>query len=600
MKRALAVAALAATMVLVGWAGLGRAGTAGYTITDLGSLGGAPDGTDPHAINSLGQIAGEAVDSAGRRRAFLWSPAATNGATGGMIDLGDLGAGPIAIAQGIDDAGNVVGEASYGTDSHAFWWQSGHMVDLGPGDARAIAAGLAVGDAFGSAETWTGASKSSARSLGTLGGVQAGAIATNGADIAGWRTQPAYPFPQHAVLVGGGSVTDLGTLGGPSSFAMAIDAVGDVAGYSAPDNTTNSHAFLWRPGSGMIDLGTLGYLRGPSSESRAYGMNDVGQVVGESDGFDNRMHAFLWQNGTMTNLDTLLPAGSGWQLERASAINDAGQIVGFGIFNGHRHGYLMTPALATDGTPPVSSAMVGPAPNAAGWNRGPVTIAISAIDEAGGSGVAGITFSASGAQTIASTTVQGPEASVPVAAEGTTTITYHATDNAGNAESDHTLTVQIDETAPVVTVPANGIVADASSTSGAAVAYDVTVKDNLDPAPSGGCSPPSGSQFPIGQTVVTCDASDRAGNTASASFTVTVRGAADQVSDELTATAGGLGSKQQAALADIAGGNLHAACGVLDAYSNEVRAQTGKKLTDGDASALLATVGRVEALLGCQ
>jgi hypothetical protein len=39
----------------------------------------------------------------------------------------------------------------------------------------------------------------------------------------------------------------------------------------------------------------------------------------------------------------LIPAGSGWTLEEAHAINDSGQIAGFGLFNGKTQAYLLTP-----------------------------------------------------------------------------------------------------------------------------------------------------------------------------------------------------------------------------------------------------------------
>ena len=75
----------------------------------------------------------------------------------------------------------------------------------------------------------------------------------------------------------------------------------------------------------MTDLGTLG---GPNSE--ATGLNYVGstQVVGTSDVAGGGTHAFVYERGTMTDLNSRLPAGSGWVLEAATAINDSGEIVG--------------------------------------------------------------------------------------------------------------------------------------------------------------------------------------------------------------------------------------------------------------------------------
>jgi hypothetical protein len=103
----------------------------------------------------------------------------------------------------------------------------------------------------------------------------------------------------------------------------------------------------------------------------------------------------------------------------------------------------------SDAVPPTSNAQLSPAPNASGWNNGNLTVTISATDDTGGSGVKSITFSASGAQTIASTTVNGNSASITMNIEGTTTISFHATDVAGNIESpDHTVMVRLDKTIP--------------------------------------------------------------------------------------------------------------------------------------------------------
>jgi hypothetical protein len=109
---------------------------------------------------------------------------------------------------------------------------------------------------------------------------------------------------------------------------------------------------------------------------------------------------------------------------------------------------------AADTVSPTTTASVSPAANDAGWNRADVTVTLSAVDNPGGSGVREIVFAATGAQQIAETTVAGPSVTVTVASEGTTTLTYHAVDNAGNAEASSTLTVRIDKTDPVVTCSA--------------------------------------------------------------------------------------------------------------------------------------------------
>jgi reprolysin-like metallo-peptidase family M12B len=102
----------------------------------------------------------------------------------------------------------------------------------------------------------------------------------------------------------------------------------------------------------------------------------------------------------------------------------------------------------TDTLKPAIMATVSPPANAAGWHRTNPTVTLTATDDANGSGVASITYSATGAQTIPSTTVNGSSTSVVISAEGTTTLSYFATDNAGNQSDVGTTTIRLDKTAP--------------------------------------------------------------------------------------------------------------------------------------------------------
>jgi probable HAF family extracellular repeat protein len=90
----------------------------------------------------------------------------------------------------------------------------------------------------------------------------------------------------------------------------------------------------------MADLGTLG-----GDLSYAYGINSSGQVVGYAyTADDTAPHAFLYSNGSMTDLNSLIDSGSGWALRDAEAINDLGQIVGYGASpSGLTHAFLLTP-----------------------------------------------------------------------------------------------------------------------------------------------------------------------------------------------------------------------------------------------------------------
>ena len=128
-----------------------------------------------------------------------------------------------------------------------------------------------------------------------------------------------------------GTVTNLGNLGGYAWHTpMALNNRGQIVGFSDLPGDQNGanpnfHAFLWTQSRGMQDLGTL-----PGDAiSEALGINNQGQIVGVSygAGFTNP-RAFIWQNGVMTDLNTLIPPGSSLSLQAAQEINDLGEIVG--------------------------------------------------------------------------------------------------------------------------------------------------------------------------------------------------------------------------------------------------------------------------------
>jgi hypothetical protein len=192
-------------------------------------------------------------------------------------------------------------------------------------------------------------------------------------------------------------------------------------------------------------------------------------------------------------------------------------------------------------------------PSGGTFPLGTTTVTCSATDKAGNTGTASFTIivqdrtaprftlpedltveatSGRGArvryQASATDLVDGPvpitctPASGATFALGTTQVTCTATDKAGNtATGTFTVTVR-DTTAPVLKLP-RGIEEQTSSPYGETVKYAATAKDRVDGRVQVTCTPPSGSTFPIDATTVTCSASDRAGNTATGSFQVTVR-----------------------------------------------------------------------------
>jgi probable HAF family extracellular repeat protein len=134
-------------------------------------------------------------------------------------------------------------------------------------------------------------------------------------------------------------ITDVGTFGGSQSAANGINNLGQIVGsanlYGSP---LTNHAFLYQGGV-MTDLGTLGdYINvlGPVSSSAAYSINNSGQIVGWSYTSSGAIHAFLYDEGTMTDLGTL----PGDQQSKARWINDNGQIVGWTVPAGPQHAFL--------------------------------------------------------------------------------------------------------------------------------------------------------------------------------------------------------------------------------------------------------------------
>jgi len=193
----------------------------------------------------------------------------------------------------------------------------------------------------------------------------------------------ALPGPSaapHAVLwEKDGTVHDLGNLGGTvnpqvlavGNTALMINNHGQVAGVSAlpeiksaecPGDPPNPncfpfHPFLWTRETGMQDLGVLpGDFVGAG-----LGLNNRGEVVGPSfpapGPTSATPRAFLWANGKVHDLNTLVPSDSPLYLLIADGINDSGEIVGFGADNnGDIHAFLATPCRHEDGSEGAATA----------------------------------------------------------------------------------------------------------------------------------------------------------------------------------------------------------------------------------------------------
>ncbi len=372
-----------------------------YTVADLGTLGGAGTNSNAFKLTNTGWLAGNAnLVSGGPQHAFLWYGA------GRLADLGTLGGAQCPTCNSGADGLNASGQAAvasetsqadpngedfcgFGTHAQclAALWKSGSLTALPglPGGNNANAfdvnnAGQVVGFAENGTSDPTCAGNTpfqvqrfeaviwgangQIQALSPLAGDTVGlamgindngqAIGTSGLCS---NTGPVFGGNgPHAVLWDSdGTPTDLGHLDGTPAgilnVATSINNQGAVVGFAQfgplPPGTSPldgvEHGFLWTKETGMQDLGTLpgALATGPPC---CHTINNSGQIVGVSiDAATGNETAVVWQGKTPVDLNTLIAANSGWVLQCAQSINDAGQISGFGTINGVVHAFLATP-----------------------------------------------------------------------------------------------------------------------------------------------------------------------------------------------------------------------------------------------------------------
>jgi len=293
-------------------------------LTDLGTLGGGASWA--YGINDCGQVVGTSCIADGSRRAFLYSD-------GTMINLGTLG-GDSSEGYGINDCGQITGGAQVmAGEIHVFLYDKGAMTDLGfEGVGRSINNGGQI----------TGKTRNAID--GSYGGgafiyhtdIQSGMIISHdgigygindSGQVAGWDGLDC------AVLYSSGGIINL-----CYGIGYAINISGQVTGEAYDAITPYSKAFLYHAGT-MIDLGMVGV-----NSSAGYGINDGGQVVGWAQTAGGEAFAFLYGDGEMSDLNSLIDASCGWTLISGRDVNNLGQIVGYGINpQGAEHAFLLTP-----------------------------------------------------------------------------------------------------------------------------------------------------------------------------------------------------------------------------------------------------------------
>jgi probable HAF family extracellular repeat protein len=171
--------------------------------------------------------------------------------------------------------------------------------------------------------------------LGTLGGTSSRATAVNDAgQVVGFSGVPDS-FAAHGFLYSSGHMKDLGTIGGgAASAAYAINNSGEVVGQTDISSIPGyTGAFSFTSRQGMTQLGSLSST---STNGVATGINDSGQIVGSAPNQQGATHAFLYTRGVgLMDLGTLNGITS-----TAAAINNKGQVVGTS-----GHAFVYTPGL---------------------------------------------------------------------------------------------------------------------------------------------------------------------------------------------------------------------------------------------------------------
>jgi probable HAF family extracellular repeat protein len=302
------------------------------TILDLGTLEGGYQ-SEANAVNSAGQVVGSALNTIPdansmaaanfwyfdvpygyQQRAFLWDKHS------GMQDLGTLSGGTDAGALLINERGQVAG----------FSYTSSAPGACGGGFA--LTTGAFIWD-----------KNNGMRNLGGFGGTCT--IPTNlnnegqivgSSNLTGDQTSAAFLWEN-------GSIHKLrGSLGGDFTGAFALNDQGQAVGFGSLRGDGTFHATLWESVKRITDLGVVG----ADACSYSAAINDKMQVVGvSSPGCDfDISRAFLWEDGSIFDLNSLVPPASALYLQLTNAINDSGEIAGTGVdANGNEHAFLLIP-----------------------------------------------------------------------------------------------------------------------------------------------------------------------------------------------------------------------------------------------------------------
>jgi probable HAF family extracellular repeat protein len=288
------------------------------------------DSIDLYSFNDLGQTVGRYLDGNNVFHVFLWqSGAATD------LPFPPLYSSAVFLRPQINNQGQIIG-TSVDTNSrpHGFIWREDAVVEIASPYAWSYGLGLnnpglVVGAAFDA--DWTGHGFIwQDGSLSPLPQVP-GRGAINDAGVAAIQYHDSITQIQRVATVENGSINPLGTeYVGELVPGRAINAAGHVL------VRNGSNPGVWSNGQ----LAMVGALNGLWVWPQAFNDSDV--VVGESTTPSGATHAFVARENHTTDLNYLVPQGSGLEFSSAIAINNNGQILVKAYKDGWNHAVLLT------------------------------------------------------------------------------------------------------------------------------------------------------------------------------------------------------------------------------------------------------------------
>jgi probable HAF family extracellular repeat protein len=303
-----------------------------YRIVDLG-----PNEVDD--INDVGAVAGTEAFRATVYRKGRWHelPGDPNDTT----------------ALGINDSGQVAGaEWINGSQPLPVLWQANRrkvMLPLPKGGWRGVAWAISnTGFIAGHYDVqvpeqsrcivWTPSGHG--KDLGMLGEGR-GCISwdvNDSGQVVGQSDSKPYARNHHAFFWQSGQMHDLGTLGGKTSAAYGVNALGEVVGYAETAHV--SHAFIWRNGR-MTDLDDADSFR----TSEALAINASGEIVGRGYSSQTRRTEAVrfTQPGIVPLAEEVDDIGDWQWLESALSVNESGEIIGRGLLGADRHSFKLVP-----------------------------------------------------------------------------------------------------------------------------------------------------------------------------------------------------------------------------------------------------------------